>query len=137
MSAPKLRDMRARDMVKFSRYTVPRFAGVIAELDGKEIGAAAIVIGIGGRPFLSMEITDTLRRFPIFMHRTAKRLTDVGVSQLGALYAIEASIEPTAERWLQRLGFVLTDELIGGERVFTHHGTHPSGNRNSRDLPGG
>ena len=29
MARPTLRDMRARDMVKHSRYTVPRFAGVV------------------------------------------------------------------------------------------------------------
>lgn len=126
MSAPKLRNMRARDMVKHSRYTVPRFAGVVAELEGREIGAAAIVIGIGNRPFLSLEITDELRRFPIFMHRTAKQLTDAGVSQLGRLYAIEDTREPGAGKWLERLGFVPTDELIEGGKVYeygNHHGS--------------
>lgn len=121
MSAPKLREMRARDMVRFSRYTVPRFAGVVAELDGQEIGAAAIVIGVGNRAFLSLEITDALRRFPVFMHRTAKRLTEVGVSQLGALYAIEDAREAGAGVWLRRLGFAPTDEFIGGERVYQWH----------------
>lgn len=116
--------MRARDMVRYSRYTVPRFAGVIVELDGVEIGAGAIVIGIGGRPFLSLEITDTLRRFPVFLHKTGKRLADAGVSQLGELYAIESSKEPGAGRWLQRLGFVLTDELISGEKVWKNGGNH-------------
>lgn len=120
--------MRARDMVKFSRYTVPRFAGVVAEIDGEEIGAAAIVIGVGGRPFLSLEITDKLRRFPVFMHRTARQLTDLGVSQLGELYAIEDTRETGAGRWLQRLGFVPTDERIDGERVYSHG----SGNGSSR-----
>lgn len=118
-------------MVKFSRYVVPKFAGVVAELDGKEIGAAAIVIGIGGRPFLSLEITDELRRFPVFMHRTAKRLTDVGVSQLGELYAIETASEPGSGRWLQRLGFVCTDEIIGGEKVYCH-GSHYARSRHGR-----
>lgn len=135
MSGPSLRQMRARDMVRYSRYVVPRFAGVVAELDGKEIGAAAIVIGDKGRPFLSMEMTDALRRFPKFMHRTAKQLTDAGVSQLGALYAIESQKEPGAGKWLHRLGFVPTDELIGGERVFAH-GSHYCSPRGSRDVPG-
>lgn len=121
MSAPSLRDMRARDMVKHSRYTVPRFAGVVAELEGREVGAAAIVIGLGNRPFLSLEITDELRRFPVFMHRTALQLTEAGVSQLGELYAIEDAREPGAGKWLRRLGFLPTDERIGGERVYKWH----------------
>lgn len=121
MSAPSLRLMRARDMVKHSRYVVPRFAGVVAEIEGREIGAAAIVIGIGNRPFLSLEITEDLRRFPVFMHKTARQLTDVGVSQLGELYAIESSREPGAGRWLRRLGFLPTDERIDGERVYKWH----------------
>ena len=133
MSGPKLRDMRARDMVKLSRYTVPRFAGVIVELGDEEIGAAAIVIGIGGRPFLSAEISDKLRRFPVFMHRTARWITELGVSQLGELYAIENTDEITADRWLRRLGFVPTDERIEGERVF-RHGTSSCGHRGSRHL---
>jgi hypothetical protein len=119
MSAPRLRLMRARDMVRFSRYTVPRFAGVVAEIDGREIGAAAIVIGIGGRPFLSLEISEELRRFPVFMHRTARRLVEIGVSQLGDLYAIEDTDEAGAGRWLERLGFVPTEEFIEGERVYS------------------
>ena len=127
MSGLRLREMRARDMVKHSRYIVPRFFGVVAELDGKEIGAAAIVIGVGQRPFLSLEITDELRRFPVFMHRTARDLTAAGVSQLGELYAIESASEPGAGRWLQRLGFAPTEEFIGGERVYKN-GSHSSGN---------
>jgi hypothetical protein len=132
MSAPKLRTMRARDMVKHSRFIIPRFAGVVAELDGREIGAASIVIGDGQRPFLSMEMTDEiLRKFPIFMHRTARMITEVGLSQLGELYAIESSREPGAGRWLRRLGFVPTEEFIGGERIYAH-GTCSGGNRLSR-----
>lgn len=123
-------------MVKHSRYTVPRFAGVVAELDGQEIGAAAIVIGIGNRAFLSLEITDTLRRFPIFMHRTARQLTEAGVSQLGRLYAIESAKEPGAGKWLERLGFVPTEELIDGERVYAH-GSHYGSTRGGRDVPVG
>lgn len=134
MSEPSLRIMRARDMVKFSRYTVPRFAGVVAELDGQEIGAAAIVIGIGGRPFLSAEFSDCLRRFPVFMHRTAKRLTELGVSQLGELYAIETSSEAGAGRWLERLGFVPTKEKIDGERVYVYGSSHGS-SRGGWQLP--
>jgi hypothetical protein len=123
--------MRARDMVKHSRFILPRFAGVVAELDGQEIGAAAIVIGDKGRAFLSLEITDRLRRFPKFMHRTARQLTEAGVSQLGELYAIESAKEPGAGRWLQRLGFVPTDEMIGGERVYAH-GSHYCSSRSGR-----
>jgi hypothetical protein len=118
MSGPKLRDMRAVDMVKHSRWTVPKFAGVVAELEGQEIGCGCIVIGHQGRPFLSLQITDELRRFPTFLHRVALKLTRAGVTQLGTIYAIADNDEPGADKWLRRLGFTPTDEVINGERVY-------------------
>ena len=121
MSGLRVREMRARDMVKHSRYIVPRFFGLVAELDGREIGAASIVIGHSNRPFLSLDMAEELRRFPLLMHRLAKQMVAAGVSQLGELYAIEAKAEPKAERWLLRLGFRPIGEKINGERVFKWH----------------
>ena len=118
MATPELRDMRATDIVKHSRYVVPRFAGVVAEIDGREIGAAAIVIGDGGRPFLCLEISDELRRYPNFMHRVALKMTQAGVEQMGSLYTIMDENEPTSERWLNRLGFADTGETVEGRKVF-------------------
>jgi hypothetical protein len=118
---PSLREMRPTDMVKFSKYCIPKYYGVIAVEDGKDIGAAAIVWGDKDRAYLSLEITDELRKHPAFMHRVAKKLTKAG-SQTGELFTIEDADEPSAAKWLERLGFRPTGELINGERVLRHGG---------------
>jgi hypothetical protein len=106
-------------MARMAKYALPQFYGVVGVLDGKDIGAGAIVWGDGRRPYLCMEITDTLRAHPIFMHRVAKSLIKAALAVCGELYTIESADEPTAQRWLQQLGFVPTGEFINGERLLT------------------
>ena len=113
---PSLREMRPTDVVKFSKYCVPKYVGVMVVEDGKDIGAGVIVWGDGNRAFLSLEISDELRKHPAFMHRVAKGLVKAG-AETGELYTIEDADEPTAPKWLERLGFRPTGELINGERV--------------------
>lgn len=131
-----LREMRARDMVKLSKYCLPKFAGLVGEIDGIHAGSVSIVIGVGSRPFLCLDITDAARGFPVLMHKAAKKVIAIGVSQLGELYAMESSAEPSSERWLTRLGFVATDEFIKGERVY-RHGSSIGGNRPGDVVHGG
>lgn len=116
---PKLREMRATDMVRFSRVKLPQFYGVVVELDGREIGAAAVFWGDkkDRRPFLCLEITDELRTRPLFMNRVGKAIIAAAVKASGRLYTIESADEPTASRWLNWLGFEPTGETIKGERV--------------------
>lgn len=116
MVKPTLRRMRARDMVKLSRYIVPKFVGVVVMLGEQEIGSGSIVWGDGNRPFLSLEITEELRKRPVFMVKVAKQLIEAGTMD-GDLYVLEDKDEPTSKRFLEFLGFKPTDEEINGERV--------------------
>lgn len=118
MNQVSLRTMRATDMVKYSRYVLPRFYGVVVMRGTREIGAGAIVWGDKGRPYLSLEITEELRGLPIFMTKVAKSLIKAALVAGGEIYTIEDSGEPTSARWLERLGFRPTDERINGDRLW-------------------
>ena len=111
------REMRPTDVVKFSRFCVPKFYGVVFVEDGKDIGAGAIIWGDGDRPFLCLEITERLRTQRVLMHRTAKNLIAATVKACGEVFTIEDKDESTSPKWLERLGFVPTGESIKGERV--------------------
>lgn len=78
----------------------------VAELDGK-------VIAIGGVAytrnvaivFLEHEDGEPLKRWPLFMHRTCRKmLADVLAGERRPVYSEEGRT-PTARRWLRRLGF--------------------------------
>lgn len=118
MKMPSLRRMRAADMVKQSKFTLPRFFGVVVVSDdGREIGSGSVVWGIKGRPYLSLEITDELRQKPVFMVKAAKQLIEQAIEEAGEVFTIEDKDEPTAPRFLSFLGFVPTGENVQGERV--------------------
>lgn len=114
---PETRPMRRSDMVKESRFLIPKFVGVIIMHEGRDIGSGSIVWGDGGRPYLSMRVTDEFRKFPVFMVKTAKRLIAASLEVNGEIYTVEDADEPTAPRLLASLGFVDTGETINGERV--------------------
>ncbi len=116
---PILRPARARDVVRFSKYVLPRFVGVVAELEGAFIGAGVVIWGDGNRPFLCLEITDELRKRPKFLHRTTLDLINAVAPNVDFLYTMESAKEPTANRWLRRLGFQDTGETLNGERVMS------------------
>lgn len=121
MSQPTLRKMRAVDMVKHSKFVIPQFFGVVVELDGKEIGSGAIVWGVGERFYLCLEITDELRRKPVFMVKVARNLIDAAITAKNELFVIEDDDEPTSKRFLEYLGFKPTDETIEGKRILRWH----------------
>lgn len=110
--------MRARDCVRFSKYIVPKFVGYVGSVEGKDVGAVAIVWDAKERPYLCFEISDTLRHSPLLMHRWAKKMIAAGLQACGELYAVEDSKEPTAPKWLARLGLKPTDETLKGERLW-------------------
>lgn len=117
MGTPTLRKMRAVDMVKLSKITIPKFYGVVVVDDGEEIGSGAIVWGDGGRAYLCLEITERLRQKPVFMVRTAKALINAAKETGVELYSVEAVSEKTSERFMSFLGFKPTGETKNGERV--------------------
>lgn len=111
--------MRATDMVKQSKYIMPQFYGVVAEMDGEEIGSCSIVWGVKGRAYLSLESTDKLKQKPVFMIKTVRKLIE-GATRSGELYTIEDKDESTSKRLLEFLGFKPTGEDIEGDRVLKH-----------------
>ncbi|MGH2619885.1 MAG: hypothetical protein ACRDHG_04860 [Anaerolineales bacterium] len=120
MPAIAVKEARARDIAKFTGIAIPglQFVGLTATENGKPIGLGVIVWGNGGRPFVSLEITERLRTMPFLLHRLAKALVSAGAQACPELYAIEKAIEPTSARWLTRLGFEPTEEMLAGERVW-------------------
>jgi hypothetical protein len=109
--------MRYRDMARFSRYYLPDdFVGWVGEQDGAIVGAVCIVFL--DRPILCFEMTPGLRSERFLLHRWAKMMIRAGLQACGELWTQQASDEPTAERWLRRLGFLPTDEYRNGERLW-------------------
>ena len=112
-----IREARADDILRFSRYTIPQFIGLVAEEDGRFIGAC-VVVWRDKRPILCLELTQELRRRRVFLHRCAAVFIGTVAKSLDVLYTMESPAEPTANRWLRRLGFEDTGELLNGERLF-------------------
>jgi hypothetical protein len=118
---PDLRPMRATDMVRFSRFGIPKFYGVIASIEGEYIGAAAIVWRLD-RPFLCLQATEKLKKMPIFMTKFARKMIAAGTHGGAELFAMEDPKEPGAAKWLHLLGFSPIGEEIEGSRVLRHGG---------------
>lgn len=115
----QIRPMRARDIVKFSRFHIPEFIGYIGETsEGEFLGAVAIVWGKNDRAYLCLELTEAIRRKPILMNKWGKAMIRAAKEAGCELYTIESANEPTASRWLKRLGFVPTGEFQGSEGVW-------------------
>jgi hypothetical protein len=118
----RLRPARAVDIVKFARFAVPlQYVGVAAEQDGKVIGVGVIMWGAGDRAWVTLDTTPELRKMPGLLHRVGLALVNAGSQACDELYSLHAGKEPTSERWLTRLGFRDTGELLGKERIFKWH----------------
>jgi hypothetical protein len=119
LSQIRTRPMTADDMIKLSRYVLPRFVGKVAEIDGEFYCSCSIIWGPDDRAFLCLDASDKFAKSAVFLHRHA-RLFIKEVSQvLDVIYTIESKDVPTAKMWLGRLGFKPTDETIKGERVLS------------------
>lgn len=124
MKVVEVRQARATDVVRVARYALPpRFWGLVGEEDGEVIGTVLILWVEAGdqkrkRPFLTLDITDKLRRrHPTMLHRIGRSITRAGAAVFGGIYVMEDCREPTAKWWLARLGFEDTGERIAGARV--------------------
>lgn len=86
------------------------------------------VIGIGGLGFLPettimwSEISDELRALPVTLHKVGKRVVaDAEALGIKAMYATTDEGFDAAERWISRLGFTATGEVIDGKKVHVWH----------------
>lgn len=113
-----LRPARAMDMVKFTKYVLPRhFSGIVCEEDGEVIGLGAIIVGDLGRPWVVLDMTERMRHKKVTLHRVGRQIVKAGLQVFDAVYVLQSQTEPTAKRWLERLGFKETGELHRGEIV--------------------
>lgn len=121
MSAGRLivRPARPRDILRFSRFVMPRFVGYVAEDEEGFAGMGAIIWGEQKKPFICTEIAERLRGKRYFLHRNALWFMTTVAPHFDVVYAQASSNEPTSLRWLKRLGFEETDETMNGERVLT------------------
>lgn len=106
-------------MVKQSRYVLPKFYGELILQDGQEIGSVSIIWADGKRPFLCLQITEKLRKLPVFLVKIGKRFIAAAMETEGQLFTLEDKDEPTSRRFLEFLGFADTGERINDERVLT------------------
>lgn len=82
----------------------PTVKGIAAFLDGKLIAVAGLRI-TAGHVIAFCDLRDEARPWKVAMHRTAVRLLDEAKARHRRILAICEEHEPTAERWLTRLGF--------------------------------
>lgn len=113
---PETRRMLARDMVKLSKYVLPRFYGEVVLHEGREIGAVSVV-WVDRKPVLCLNMTDELRKFPVFLVKLGHRFIEEAVRDYGELFTVEEPEEPTSQRFLDFLGFTDTGEFIEGRRL--------------------
>lgn len=112
-----LRPARARDVVKVTKYGLPKFAGVVAEENGETIGIGLILF-IDKRAMVTFDKSDRIREMPRLMTRIGFSLVKAGLAACGEVYVMEDRRETGSAKWLSRLGFKPTDERIAGETVW-------------------
>ena len=112
-----LRPARARDVVKVTRYIMPKFAGVVAEEDGETIGTG-LVIFIEGRAMVTFDKSERMRQMPRLVSRIGFNLVKAARQACGEVFVVQDSREEGSARWLEKLGFKPTDEIISGEKVW-------------------
>jgi hypothetical protein len=125
--------MTAEDMVKLSRYVLPRFVGKVAEIDGKFYCACCIVWAPDGRAFLCLDASDKFARSAVFLHRHARLFIQEVAQVLDVIYTVETAAVPTAKMWLERLGFLPTGNLIQGERELVWQRSSQQSRRSARN----
>lgn len=112
-----LRPARASDVVKVTRYILPKFAGVVCEEDGETIGTG-LVIFVEGRAMVTFDKTERMRQMPRLMARIGFNLVKAARTACGEVFVVQDGREAGSARWLAKLGFNPTDELISGEKVW-------------------
>lgn len=78
--------------------------GIVAVKDGKVIGAGGLAFK-NGVVCAFADLTDEVRPFKTMIHRTAVRFLKEARKRHRRIYVEMDEQEPTAERWLTRLGF--------------------------------
>ena len=83
----------------------PTIKGIAALLDGRVIAIAGFRLVQGKVWVVFCDLTDEARPLKVTMHRTALKLMAEAKTQHRRILAVCDEREPTAPRWLKRLGF--------------------------------
>ena len=90
--------------------------------DGRVIGIGGLGFPAGGPVILWADITDELRALPVTLHKVGKRsIADAIPLGIKRVYATTDQGFAAAERWIKRLGFTDTGEVIDGKKVHVWH----------------
>lgn len=116
--------LRARDFAQFAMgkgvnvpaNTIP--IGYSAWINGQIVGIGCLVSDQEGRAWAVVEVEPELMGRGMILHRLAKRFL-TRVARIGmTVYALRNDDLNTSERWLTRLGFRKTDEVMNEREVW-------------------
>ena len=110
MSPPEIRTATREDFEHFLDGPL-RFSarGIVAFLDGKPVAIAGLAFR-NGIVAAFCDIGPEMRQFRHLIHRRAIRLVSDAVATHRVVHAQMDMCEPTAPKWLRRLGFRPIDE---------------------------
>lgn len=121
MAGVVFRPATSRDFVEFASSLPPhRVRAFVGEIDGVTLGIGGLAYLPNGSVLAFCDLKEEARRYPVALHR-AGRETLRFAAELGIrkILATADNLQPAAERWLLRIGFVPTE--IDGVRIFIWH----------------
>ena len=114
----EVRQARARDVVKHTRYFCPSdFVGYVVEDEGEFMGMGWVVWADDGKPYVFFEVADEARKFKAHIARWSLRFMKTVSRVLEEVYVLEDETEPGSKRWIEWLGFEDTGRMVKGHRV--------------------
>lgn len=116
----KIRTITKADILQFNNgepYS-NSLRGLAVERDGELLAIAGVMHSAYLQVFSSM--TDEMRKYPIMILKTAKRLLQIMETYNQPLYALASEDEPTSEQFLKHLGFKFLNENEDGRYYIWH-----------------
>lgn len=104
---PVIRRATRADLEKFYRTKTIRqtLSARIATVNNRMVGCGGVA-WIDGRVFVFLDLKPSARRYKLALVKAAKEVVDeVRADGCRVMYAQRDPTEPTADKWLRRLGF--------------------------------
>lgn len=108
-----IRPSTPEDFDLFAERLPYRVRAWTGEQDGKVLGIGGVYLAPDGTVGAWLQLLPGAERYPVTLHKTALRfLDDQKQRGVKTIVAMADDLIPSAERWLQRLGFepVLVEE---------------------------
>lgn len=113
---PLLRTATASDWKALTGLEAPGYwIGLAYEEDGALLGLGALYEGVDGRWWSSVAAN---ARRPVALWKAAREVLETAAAAGIDVHAMAAPWIDGADKFLLRLGFVATDEMIEGHRVY-------------------